>query len=180
MILSSLPPARGSTVCTTPLPKVLVFLDPESVSRYWRQAIKMAMVPKIRLHDLRHTHATLALQAGVHPKVVSERLGHATVAMTLDIYSHAIPAMQEEAAALIAGLVFTAPQRPPEAAPSIHHPHQAANALHPGQKVAATRIDHLPKRFASGWVFRGLEPDCDLNRVARLGVGDPHHGILRH
>ena len=70
MILSSLPPARGSTVCTTPLPKVLVFLDPESVSRYWRQAIKMAMVPKIRLHDLRHTHATLALQAGVHPKVV--------------------------------------------------------------------------------------------------------------
>jgi integrase len=82
------------------------FLDPESVSRYWRQALKMAMVPKIRLHDLRHTHATLALQAGVHPKVVSERLGHATVSITLDTYSHAIPAMQEEAAALIAGLVF--------------------------------------------------------------------------
>ncbi len=54
---------------------------------------------------MRHTHA-LALQAGVHPKVVSERPGRATVAMTLDIYSHAIPAMQEEAAALIAGLVF--------------------------------------------------------------------------
>jgi integrase len=52
------------------------------------------------------TCATLALQAGVHPKVVSERLGHATVAITLDTYSHAIPAMQEEAAALIAGLVF--------------------------------------------------------------------------
>jgi site-specific recombinase XerD len=82
------------------------FLDPESVSRYWRQEIKMAMLPRIRLHDLRHTHATLALQAGVHPKVVSERLGHATVAITLDTYSHAIPAMQEEAAALIAGLVF--------------------------------------------------------------------------
>ena len=82
------------------------YLHPERVSRYWRQAIRRAMVPKIRLHDLRHTHATLALQAGVHPKVVSERLGHATVAMTLDIYSHAIPAMQEEAAALIAGLVF--------------------------------------------------------------------------
>ena len=81
-------------------------LDPESVSRYWRQAIKKAMLPPIRLHDLRHTHATLALQAGVHPKVVSERLGHATVSITLDTYSHAIPAMQEEAAALIAGLVF--------------------------------------------------------------------------
>ena len=50
---------------------------------------------------------TLALQAGIHPKVVSERLGHATIAITLDTYSHAIPAMQEEAAALIAGLVFT-------------------------------------------------------------------------
>jgi integrase len=81
-------------------------LDPEDVTRYFRQAVKRAMLPQIRLHDLRHTHATLALQAGVHPKVVSERLGHATVAITLDTYSHAIPAMQEEAAALIAGLVF--------------------------------------------------------------------------
>ena len=81
-------------------------LDPESVSRYWRQAVKQSMLPQIRLHDLRHTHATLALQAGIHPKVVSERLGHATVSITLDTYSHAIPAMQEEAAALIAGLVF--------------------------------------------------------------------------
>ena len=45
-------------------------------------------------------------QAGIHPKVVSERLGHATIAITLDTYSHAIPAMQEEVAALIAGLVF--------------------------------------------------------------------------
>jgi integrase len=81
-------------------------LDPESVSRYFRQAVKMSMLPSIRLHDLRHTHATLALQAGIHPRVVSERLGHATISITLDTYSHAIPAMQEEAAALIAGLVF--------------------------------------------------------------------------
>ena len=57
--------------------------------------------------------ATLALQAGIHPKVVSERLGHATVSITLDTYSHAILALQEEAAALIAGLVFAAPR--PEA-----------------------------------------------------------------
>ena len=81
-------------------------LHPWLVSRCFRRAVKEAMLPDIRLHDLRHTHATLALQAGIHPKVVSERLGHATVAMTLDIYSHAIPAMQEEAAQLIAGLVF--------------------------------------------------------------------------
>jgi len=81
-------------------------LDPETVSRYFRQAVKKSLLPQIRLHDLRHTHATLALQAGIHPKVVSERLGHATVSITLDTYSHAIPALQEEAAALIAGLVF--------------------------------------------------------------------------
>jgi integrase len=81
-------------------------LDPESVTRYFRRAVKLSLLPSIRLHDLRHTHATLALQAGIHPKVVSERLGHATVSITLDTYSHAIPAMQEEAAALIAGLVF--------------------------------------------------------------------------
>ena len=81
-------------------------LHPWLVSRLFRTAVKRALLPDIRLHDLRHTHATLALQAGVHPKVVSERLGHATVAITLDTYSHAIPALQEEAAALIAGLVF--------------------------------------------------------------------------
>jgi integrase len=81
-------------------------LDPWLVSRCFRKAVKEAMLPDIRLHDLRHTHATLALQAGIHPKVVSERLGHATVAITLDTYSHAIPAMQEEAAVKIAELVF--------------------------------------------------------------------------
>lgn len=57
------------------------------------------------MHDLRHTHASLALQAGVHPKVVSERLGHTTVAMTLDLYSHAIPALQRDAEATIADLL---------------------------------------------------------------------------
>ena len=83
-------------------------LHPEVVSRFFRKAVRETMLPDIRLHDLRHTHATLALQAGIHPKVVSERLGHATVSITLDTYSHAIPAMQEEAALLIAGLVFAA------------------------------------------------------------------------
>jgi integrase len=83
-------------------------LDPETITRWFRIAVKKAMLPAIRLHDLRHTHATLALQAGIHPKVVSERLGHATVSITLDTYSHAIPALQEEAAEKIAGLVFAA------------------------------------------------------------------------
>ena len=59
----------------------------------------------LRLHDLRHTHATMLLRAGVHPKVVSERLGHSSISMTLDVYSHVMPGMQEEAAEKIdAGL----------------------------------------------------------------------------
>jgi integrase len=60
---------------------------------------------RTRFHDLRHTHASLALAAGVHPKIVSERLGHANVGITLDTYSHAIPAMQEDAAAKVAALI---------------------------------------------------------------------------
>ena len=52
-----------------------------------------------KFHDLRHTAATLMLGAGVHPKVVSERLGHATIAITLDTYSHVLPDMQRDAAA---------------------------------------------------------------------------------
>lgn len=52
---------------------------------------------RIRFHDLRHGHATLLLSQGVHPKVVQERLGHSTIAMTLDTYSHVIPGMQQAA-----------------------------------------------------------------------------------
>lgn len=54
-----------------------------------------------RFHDLRHTHATLLLQAGVHPKVVQERLGHSKISITLDTYSHVIPSMQKEAAEML-------------------------------------------------------------------------------
>ena len=52
----------------------------------------------MRFHDLRHTHATLMLKQGVHPKIVSERLGHASVNITLDTYSHVLPGLQEAAA----------------------------------------------------------------------------------
>jgi len=63
--------------------------------------VKAADLEGLRLHDLRHAHATLMLQAGVHPKVVSERLGHASVNITLDTYSHVLPGLQEAAAAAI-------------------------------------------------------------------------------
>jgi integrase len=63
--------------------------------------IKKAGVPRIRFHDMRHSCATLLLGAGVHPKVVSERLGHAGMGITLDTYSHVLPTMQREAANML-------------------------------------------------------------------------------
>ena len=81
-------------------------LNPIDISKGFVRLSKEAGLKRIRLHDLRHTHATLALQAGIHPKIVSERLGHSTISFTLDIYSHAIPHLQKEAAAEIATLVL--------------------------------------------------------------------------
>jgi integrase len=81
-------------------------LSPGTVTKTFKVLARRLELPPIRLHDLRHTHATLALQAGVHPKIVSERLGHSTIAFTLDVYSHAIPHMQTEAAVQIANLVL--------------------------------------------------------------------------
>jgi integrase len=80
-------------------------LRPRSFSRTFDNHVRQAELPRIRLHDLRHTHATLALAAGVHPKVVQERLGHASINITLDTYSHAIPAMQADAATQVATLI---------------------------------------------------------------------------
>ena len=82
-------------------------LHPDRCTRTFTQAAQRAGVKPIRLHDLRHTWATLALQAGVHPKVVSERLGHATTSITLDIYSHVQPELDAEAATTVAQLFST-------------------------------------------------------------------------
>nr|WP_236905077.1 site-specific integrase [Clostridium formicaceticum] len=64
-------------------------------------------IPKIRFHDLRHTHATLLLKMGVNPKIVQERLGHSTISTTMDIYSHALPEMQKEAAEKLEEKLFS-------------------------------------------------------------------------
>lgn len=80
-------------------------IRPDTWSFWFQRHLRISGLPRIRFHDLRHTHASLALQAGVPAKVVSERLGHATVAFTLDVYSHTIPAMHEEAAELVAALL---------------------------------------------------------------------------
>ena len=63
--------------------------------------VKEAGFLDLTMHGLRHTHATILLEQGVNPKVVSERLGHASVATTMDIYSHVLPDMQEKAAQAI-------------------------------------------------------------------------------
>ena len=73
-------------------------LCPNTVSRAWTTLAARAGVKVIRFHDARHTHATLMLKQGVHPKVVQERLGHATIAVTLDSYSHVTPGLQGAAA----------------------------------------------------------------------------------
>jgi integrase len=81
------------------------FLHPDNVMVVFRRLVTSAGVPAIRLHDLRHTSATLALAAGVHPKVVQERLGHSSIGITLDTYSHVVQGMQADAAALVGRLL---------------------------------------------------------------------------
>lgn len=78
---------------------------PERFSREFDRRVQRYGLPRVRLHDLRHTWATLALQAGVHPKVVSERLGHSNISITLDTYSHVVPEMATDAAETVAGLI---------------------------------------------------------------------------
>ena len=80
-------------------------LEPGTIRRTWRRVLVTAGVGHVRWHDLRHAHATLMLASGVHPKVVSERLGHASVSITLDTYSHVLPGLQSAAAAQLDALL---------------------------------------------------------------------------
>ena len=73
-------------------------LLPHSVSQEWRRFVRKAGFPGIRMHDARHTHDSLMLARGGHPKVILERLGHNSVSLTLDVYSHVLPGIQEAAA----------------------------------------------------------------------------------
>jgi integrase len=76
-------------------------LQPRSITHEWVRLLATKRLPRIRFHDLRHTHATHLLAAGVHPKIASERLGHSKIGITLDLYSHVMPGMQEDAVALV-------------------------------------------------------------------------------
>ncbi len=74
------------------------FFDPETLVKHFHLLLDKAGLPHIRFHDLRHSAATILLTMGVHPKVVQELLGHSTIAMTMDTYSHLLPSMQKDAA----------------------------------------------------------------------------------
>jgi integrase len=83
----------------------LVFSDidgkpflPNTVTHNWIKLVRRTGIKPIRLHDARHTHASLMLKQGIHPKIVQERLGHASIQITLDTYSHVAPGLQEAAA----------------------------------------------------------------------------------
>jgi len=81
-------------------------LHPDTVSGWFERVVASSGLPRIRLHDLRHTWATLALQQGVPLKVVSERLGHSSIAITADTYQHVTEGMDREAAEQVAKVLF--------------------------------------------------------------------------
>jgi len=103
----------------------LVFSDPEgkpllpdTVTHAWIKLVRRIGLKGVRLHDARHTHASLMLKQGVHPKIVQERLGHASIQITLDTYSHVVPGLQEAAAAGFDKMVLS--RREYEAAETAH------------------------------------------------------------
>jgi len=72
--------------------------DPNAISKDFADVVKASGLPHLAFHGLRHAHATMLLESGINPKIVSERLGHSTIAVTMDVYSHVLPGMQDAAA----------------------------------------------------------------------------------
>lgn len=118
-VLRSWKSIRGSIALQLARPDAYVFGDdngrlrkPDDVGRRWEYRVRTAQealgsdtLPRLTLHGLRHTHATLMLQLGVHPKVVQERLGHSNISTTMNIYSHVTPTMQRDAVDRLAALL---------------------------------------------------------------------------
>jgi integrase len=86
-------------------------LQPNSLTHGFADFLDAHGLQRVRLHDLRHSHATHLLAAGIHPKIASERLGHSKVGITLDLYSHVLPGMQAEAAAAVDSAIQAALQK---------------------------------------------------------------------
>ena len=129
------------------------------VKKHFKPLLREAGLPNIRLYDLRHTSATLALTVGVAPKVVSEQLGHASAAFTLDTYSHVLPHMQEEAAArmeaaLLNGLSFQ-PISPPKPKTSINDsPGCSVLRAEKGGMAMSRKLGHIIAVRESTWMIR--------------------------
>jgi integrase len=87
-------------------------LPPTWVTQEWVRLIRKTRLPTYRFHDLRHAHATHLLTSGAHPKIASERLGHSNISITLDLYSHVMPGMQEDAAAKVDAALRAAMKKP--------------------------------------------------------------------
>jgi integrase len=87
-------------------------LHPDETSKRFNRLLASVAIPRIRFHDVRHTWATTALAAGVHPKIVAERLGHGSIQITLDTYSHVMPQQDRAAGELVASLYRTAGGKP--------------------------------------------------------------------
>jgi integrase len=99
---------------------VLVFCKPDgepfrpnTVTRAWETTASKCGLPVIRLHDARHTHASIMLKQGIHPKIVQERLGHSSIQITLDTYSHVAPGLQQAAAEGFDKMIFSTHEKEP-------------------------------------------------------------------
>ena len=99
-------------------------IHPHAISQAFDRIARRAGVPVIRLHDLRHTHGTLLIKAGVPVKVVSERLGHANIAFTIETYQHVLPGMQADAARTFEALVAAASAGRATAATPVERPEE--------------------------------------------------------
>ncbi len=86
-------------------------LLPNSVTHAWMKLVRRLGLKGIRLHDARHSHASLMLKQGIHPKIVQERLGHSSISTTLDVYSHVAPGLQEAAANRFDELINLTPEK---------------------------------------------------------------------
>src|ERR1019366_1784995 len=111
-------------------------IDSDKLATKIKSIVEQASLPIIRLYDLRHTGATLALAAGVPAKVVSEQLGHASSAFTLDVYAHVLPHMQSEAAVRVAALLGMDGREQDEFRAGARKPPQS---VHPGQLESESR-----------------------------------------
>ncbi|MCU1498444.1 MAG: putative Integrase family protein [Acidimicrobiales bacterium] len=106
--LAGVKPDRGALIFSQPTGEPL---HPDAITNRFQALMRLTDLPQMRgPHDLRHTWASLALASGVHPKAVSDRLGHSTIAITIDTYSHVIPALDADAAATVAAQLFNHPE----------------------------------------------------------------------